>query len=155
MLMGSFLDAPFHSIVLYASTTLFRCCIFVVSYDIGKQESSSFKLLFHSCLDYQKSLVIPYEIEKLRISFAFFYFFFLGPHGQHMEVPRLGAKQELQLPAYSTATATQDPRCIYDLHHSAQQCQILNPLIEARDRTYVLMDTKWFITTEPQWELLA
>ena len=33
--------------------------------------------------------------------------FFLGPHLQHMEVPRLGVKLELQLPAYTTATATQ------------------------------------------------
>ena len=34
---------------------------------------------------------------------------FLGPHPQHMEVPRLEAKSELQLPAYATATATPDP----------------------------------------------
>ena len=38
-----------------------------------------------------------------------FFFFFLGPHLQHMEVPRLGADWELQLLAYTTATATQDP----------------------------------------------
>ena len=40
---------------------------------------------------------------------------------------------ELQLPAYTTATATPDPGCVCDLHHSSWQCQILNPLIEARD----------------------
>ena len=34
----------------------------------------------------------------------FFVFFFLGPHLQHMEVPRLGVKSELQLPAYTTAS---------------------------------------------------
>ena len=34
-------------------------------------------------------------------------FFFLGAHSRHMQVPRLEA--ELQLPAYTTATATQDP----------------------------------------------
>ena len=34
---------------------------------------------------------------------------FLGPHLRHMEVPRLGAESELQLPAYTTATATRDP----------------------------------------------
>ena len=28
-----------------------------------------------------------------------------------------------------------------DLHHSSQQCQILNLLSEARDRTHILMDT--------------
>ena len=32
----------------------------------------------------------------------------LGPHPWHMEVPRLGAESELQLPAYTIATATPD-----------------------------------------------
>ena len=36
-------------------------------------------------------------------------FFFLGPHWRHVEVPRLGVKAELQLPAYTTAMATPDP----------------------------------------------
>ena len=31
-----------------------------------------------------------------------FFFFFLGPHLRHMEVPRLGVKWELQLLAYTT-----------------------------------------------------
>ena len=36
--------------------------------------------------------------------FIFFFFFgFLGPHLQHMEVPRLGVKLELQQPTYTTA----------------------------------------------------
>ena len=34
------------------------------------------------------------------------FFCFLGLHSQHMEVPRLGVELELQLPAYTTATAT-------------------------------------------------
>ena len=42
-------------------------------------------------------------------------FCFLGPHSQHMEVPRLGAESELQ------------------------QRQILNPLSEARDGTHICM----------------
>ena len=37
------------------------------------------------------------------------FFLFLGPHLQHMEVPRLGIELELQLPAYTTATTTRDP----------------------------------------------
>jgi len=56
-----------------------------------------------------------------------------------MEFPRLGAESELQLLAYATATATQDPSQVCDLHHSSQQCQILNPLSKARDRTCNLM----------------
>ena len=65
----------------------------------------------------------------------FFFSCFLGPHLQHMEVPRLGVKSELQLLAYATATATADPSCICDLYHSLRQCWILNPLSEARDWT--------------------
>ena len=58
-----------------------------------------------------------------------------------MEVPGLGVKSELQLPAYTTATAAQDPSPICDLHHSSQQPWILNPLSEARDQTCILTDT--------------
>ena len=54
---------------------------------------------------------------------------------QHMEVPRLGVKSELQLLAYVTATAIQDPSHICDLHHGSRQCRIFNPLSEARDGT--------------------
>jgi len=58
-----------------------------------------------------------------------------------MEVPRLGVEFELQLPAYTTATDIWDPRCVFDLHHSPQQHQILGPLIKAREQTHILMDT--------------
>ena len=42
------------------------------------------------------------------LTYSFCFGLFLGPHPQHMEVPRLGVKLELQLPAYATATATLD-----------------------------------------------
>ena len=51
---------------------------------------------------------------------------FLGPHLQHMEVPRLRVKLELRLPAYATATATLDP----------------NALSKARDQTHIF-DISW------------
>ena len=60
--------------------------------------------------------------------------------GWHMEVPRLGAKSELQLPDYTSATAMPDPSRIFNLHHSSQQNWILNPLSEAKDGTCSLMD---------------
>ena len=69
-----------------------------------------------------------------------------------MEVPRLGVESELQLPAYTTATATPDPSRICNLHHSSQQYQILNPLSEAKDRTHILMDISQVFPTEPQRE---
>ena len=56
-----------------------------------------------------------------------------------MEVPRLGVESELQLSAYPTATAMQDPSRVYGPHHSSWQRQILDPLSEAGDRTRNLM----------------
>ena len=69
-----------------------------------------------------------------------------------MEVPRLEVQLELQLPAYSTATAVLHLSCICDLHHSSQQCQILNPLSEARKQTHNFMVR--FVSAVPQQELL-
>ena len=62
--------------------------------------------------------------------FYFIYFFgFLGLHLQHMDVSRLGVEWELQLLAYTTATATWDPE-------PAKQSQGLNPSP---------MDTNWVL----------
>ena len=66
-------------------------------------------------------------------NFLFFFFGFLEPHSQHMEVLRLGVELEVQPPAYTTATATWDLSHVCDLHHSSWQRQILNPLSEVRD----------------------
>ena len=73
--------------------------------------------------------------------FFFFFFCFLGPHLQHMEVPRLEVESELQLLVYTRATAMHDLSRICGLHHSSQQCQIPSPLSETRDLTHNLMDT--------------
>ena len=54
-----------------------------------------------------------------------------------MEVPGLEVESELQLLAYTIATATPDLSHICDLHHSSGQHWILNPL---RDQTHILMD---------------
>ena len=76
--------------------------------------------------------------------FLFFSFLiFLGPHPWHMDVPRLGVKSELQLLAYTTATATRDSNCI--CHLCWWQCWILNPLSEAKDRTRIFMDINWLL----------
>ena len=70
-----------------------------------------------------------------------FFIFFLGPHPQQMEVPRLEVKSELQLLFYATATGMQDTSHIYNLHHSSEQCQIPHPLSKSRDQNSILMDT--------------
>ena len=46
----------------------------------------------------------------------------------------------------ATATATLVLSCTRDLHHSLQQCRILNPLNEAKDRTRIFMDTGWVLS---------
>ena len=67
--------------------------------------------------------------------FCFCFLVFLGPHPRYLEVPRLDIKSELQVPACTTATAMGDLSHACHLHHSSQQCQILNPLSDTRDRT--------------------
>ena len=89
-------------------------------------------------------------------SFFFFFFFlslvFLGPHLQHMEVPRLGVESQLQPLAYARATATPDPSQVCNLHHSSWQHQSFNPL-----RPGIKLATSWFlvrfVSSEPQREL--
>ena len=61
-----------------------------------------------------------------------------------MDVPRLEVESELQMPAYTIATAMPDPSHICDPSHcSSWQCWILNPLSEARDQDLIFMDTSW------------
>ena len=106
------------------------------------KDESCKAFLLNSCLTQGVKFLHFYSI------FYFIYlFFFLGPHLQHMEFPRLGAESELHLSAHTTATATPNPSCIYNLHHSLQQSQILNQGSqgEARDWTYVLMYTSWVL----------
>ena len=95
---------------------------------------------FHLCPFFNHVFLV--ELYKFFIYFIFIFFFFvffLGPNPQHMDVPRLGVESELQVLACTTATATSDPNHIYNIHHSSQQHQILNPLIEGRDWTHNLM----------------
>ena len=85
------------------------------------------------------SLIFSFYLEEQWVSFlnktdvkVFF---------QHMEVPRLGVKLELQPLAYTTATATPDPSHVCNLHHISWQCWILNALSVARDQTCIFMDS--------------
>ena len=77
------------------------------------------------------------------LDFFFFPFSQSGTQGIWMVVPRLGVESELQLPPYATATAMPDLSHVCDLQHNSWQCQILNPMGEARDRTCNLMVPSW------------
>ena len=92
--------------------------------------------------------LFPFGIFFKEINFILFYFIlfifcFRGLHLRQMEVPRLGVKSELQLPAYTTGTATRDPSYICDPHHSSWQGWILNPLSKVWDQTHVLIGNSW------------
>ena len=78
----------------------------------------------------------------LNILFYFIFSFFLraAPVAYGSSQAR-GVASELL--AYATAIAIPKVSHICKLHCSSQQCQILNPLREARDRNYILMDPSW------------
>ena len=103
----------------------------------NRMDISLYLMLFLSCL-------IPHPVHTQAIVILLVCFsVFLGPYLRYMEVHRLGVESELQVPAYATTIATRDPSYVCDLHHSSQQCQSLNQLSEARDRSCVFMDTSW------------
>ena len=93
----------------------------------------------------QGAFFLPFEI-----GFILLFFGFSGPHPWHMEVPRLGVKSELQLPAYTTATAMWDLSRVCYLHHNSHNARSLThqarPGIEPSYSWIVV----GFISTAPQ-----
>ena len=82
----------------------------------------------------------------------FFFLFIAAPaaYGNSQTRSRIATIAE----GYATAMAMHDPSHICDLCHSLQQCQILNPLSEARDQTLTLPNTMLGSQpTEPQGEI--
>ena len=70
------------------------------------------------------------------------FFGLLGPHPQHMEVPRLGTESELQLQSCHSHSNSGSEPCPQPAP-LLPATWILNPLKEARDRTCVLTGTSW------------
>ena len=81
-----------------------------------------------------------FKFHKYGRLFIYLFFCFLGPHLWHLKFPKLVVESELQLPAYTTATAMPDSSCIWNLHHSSVQCWILNP-----QRPGMEPATSWFL----------
>ena len=82
------------------------------------------ELLYHAF-----NLTYLCSIHIFLLFYLFLFLFFLGLYLQHMEVPRLGFKLELQLPANITAIVMPDPSCIWALHHSSWQRQVLKLIV--------------------------
>ena len=85
--------------------------------------ASSFEQLWKMIYNYV--IYLPSK-NMLRV---FVFLFSLGQHLQHMEVPCLGVKLKLKLPAYATVTAMPDLSRIC----SSKQLWIFNPLSRGRD----------------------
>ena len=87
------------------------------------------------------------------LSVFFFSLVFLRPPLWHMEAPRLGVELELQLPAYTPATATPNLSYVCDLHNTHSNAGSLTcyarPGIEP-ETSWILVD---FVNAGPQWEL--
>lgn len=138
-------------VILYISIRITIIKIFVVS---------------HSCFDCIAICWTSFHVAAghLYVSFGImfiqvfcpFFFGFWGPHLQHMEVPRLGVRTGATAagPPHNHSNARSEMRCVWDLHHSSLQWQIINPLNETRDGTRVLRDTSLIVSTKPQGELL-
>ena len=84
---------------------------------------------------------------QVKIGFTFFppfclffpFFFFLGLHLWHIEVPWLGVKLELQLPTYTTATATRDLSCICDLQPQLMAMPDPKPTEQGQESSWILV----------------
>ena len=104
----------------------------VIYYSKERYKAKSEKATIHGTiqrtLDSSFQNPLPGESHRMRsiLPVAIYLFIcFLGLHPQHTEVPGLGVKSELYLPAYATATAMQDPSHVCDLHHSSGNARSL------------------------------
>ena len=80
--------------------------------------------------------------------FSFFLFFFFVFCPFRAALTAYGGSQargliEAVAQAYTRATAMPDLSHVCDVHHSSQQCRILNPSSKARDQTCNLMVPSW------------
>ena len=92
--------------------------------------------LFHSIFGWVYFIIHIYHI----------FFFWHFRVALALKFLRLGAKPELQLLAYTTATAKPDPSHTCKLHYNSWQCQILSPLRKASDQTSILWILVGFLT---------
>ena len=83
-----------------------------------------------------------------------FVFVFLGLHPWHVDAPKLGVELELQLPAYTTVTATRDPSHLWDPHHRPGQHRILTHWARFGIEPATSLLLVRFISAGPQGELL-
>ena len=112
-----------------------------------------FFFFFWNVLNYEFYFLTDTEFSFFLLLLLFFFCLFFRATLVTYEVPRLGVKLELQLPAYATATTTWDPSlsAAYTTAHSnaGSPTHWARPGIE--------LASSWirvgFFSTEPWWEL--
>ena len=113
-----------HTSILFQ--ILFRCSLFSFRYCIY------FLPLWQLVFNFISDVLFRKEI-------FFFFYHFLGPHLQHMEVSGLGIQLELKLLATDTKCRIRAMSTIYTTAHG--NARFPSPLSEARDQTCILTDT--------------
>ena len=79
---------------------------------------------------------------RFHASSVYLFICFLGLHPRHTEVPRLKVQSELQLPAYTTATAGRDPSRVSPTYPTAHDNA---RSLTRRERSGMEAATSWFL----------
>ena len=119
------------------------------SSDLNHSSDNTGSLTYWATRELQYGPSVSKDCPCVLFGFGFGIFCFLGPPLWHMDIPRLGVRSELQLPACPTATETQDPSQVCALCHSSRQHWIPNPLRPGMGPTFSV----GFVSAVPQWEL--
>ena len=125
----SYIVEPF--VFAFQSTVFISFASFLIGLDL-----SIFKNLFHYFIVNLQCCISFWCPAKwfghiyIFFSFSYYYIYIF-----------FQARDQIGATAISlcTATATQDPSHVCNLHHSSRQCWMLNPLSEVRDQTYNLV----------------
>ena len=137
-----FMALPYSTILQYCVTILFHGTALQCSFRVALHGSSLwqyFMVVFH-CSITQWYIMVLYHGCSSTVLFIYLFMLFRAAPAAY------GGSQArgwIRATAAGTATATamQDPSHIHYLHHSSRQSWIPNLLSEARDQTYVLMNT--------------
>ena len=98
--------------------TYFLCILNILLYSAYNFKNQGFFCLF-VCFSFIDTSALGWALNFL---FFFSFFVYLGPHWQHMQVPKLEVQLELWLPVYATATATQDPSRVWSATYTTAHC---------------------------------
>ena len=114
---------------------------------VSRRKSTAFgvtprNIIANNLLDFLVSLICHHMFYAI-FGFLVFclFFFFVGLHLQHMEVPRLGVQSKLRAPAYTTAAVS------WDL---SRVCNLTTAHSNARSLTHgarpgIKPETSWFL----------